>query len=45
MREALRQLLQTFKSFEVNSFERVHSVDVGNYGFESLHVAVKLRTV
>jgi len=40
MREALRFLLGRFTSFRLEACERVRNVDVGNYGFESLRVAV-----
>eukprot|EP00928_Gymnodinium_smaydae_P072568 TRINITY_DN5590_c0_g1_i1.p1 TRINITY_DN5590_c0_g1~~TRINITY_DN5590_c0_g1_i1.p1 ORF type:complete len:509 (+),score=64.04 TRINITY_DN5590_c0_g1_i1:43-1527(+) len=41
MREALRYMLQTYSSLRIVGYERVATVDVGNYGFESLRVKVE----
>lgn len=43
MRAVLRYLLTSFSALRVHKYERVKNVDVGNYGFELLQVAVQAR--
>lgn len=45
MREALRFLLQNNRAFRLVRHERVRDIDVGNYGFELLHVELERAAV